>query len=81
MASNSFVKGMIAMWLKEGGAENALQHIRHSRLSQLSSTTSAAAATTPWIVIDDAELFAGARLCLQQVRFIFDIFQVLHSVP
>jgi hypothetical protein len=78
MASNSFVKGMIAMWLKEGGAENALQHIR---LSQSSSTTSAAAATTPWIVIDDAELFAGARLCLQQVRFIIGILQVLHSVP
>jgi hypothetical protein len=61
-------QGMIAMWLKEGGAENALLHIRYAQMRASSSSSSAPPPPlSPWTVIDDAELFSGARACLQQV--------------
>jgi hypothetical protein len=62
-----FTQGMIAMWLKEGGAENALLHIRYAQVHASSSSSSAPPPLSPWTVIDDAELFNAARACLQQV--------------
>ncbi len=65
-------QGMIAMWLKEGGAADALQQIKHARHDAASAVAMSKPPPPPpitaWIVMDDAELFAGARLCLKQVR-------------
>ena len=65
-------QGMITMWLKEGGAVDALQHIKHARRVAASAAAMSQPPPpppiTPWMVMDDAELFAGARMCLQQAR-------------
>jgi hypothetical protein len=56
------------MWLKEGGAEIALKQIRFNRTSAASSSPPPPPPLSSWAVFDDAEIFAAACSCLQQVR-------------
>jgi hypothetical protein len=69
---------LISLWLQAGGAQLALLHIRHSLHAASSSSHTTPPTPSPWGILDDAELFSAARLCLSKVCIIMHLNPLAH---